>query len=145
VECTDAEGKGDPWLFASGSLEIDFADNSAREHWLAPGGAPARGIKVPRARLLELLAGRTRVDKVLQPKAWLARALNYPKEPNERTTAAYIRRLHGLMQRADNVTKVWDYPTFRNRYYEAVKAAQPQASEKSGSPKLVLHSVKRQT
>ena len=82
------------------------------------------------------------MDKVLQPKAWLAKALrNYPKEPNERTTTAYIRRLHGMMQKADNVTKAWDYPTFRNRYYEAVKAAQPQASDKSVSPKLVLYSV----
>ena len=67
--------------------------------------------------------------ELLEPKAWLAWARKeYPKQQNERSIA-YIRRLHGLMQKADNVTEVWEYENFRRRYYEAVKADQSSCAK----------------
>ena len=87
---------------------------------------------MPRARLLELLPGGTRENEeaprqtkpaeLLGPGDWQAWARKeYPQQRNERPTR-YIRRLHGLMQKADNVTEAWESETFRVRYYEAVKA-----------------------
>ena len=72
-----------------------------------------------------------------EPKAWLSWARKeYPKEQNERPTP-YIRRLHGLMQTADNVTEVWGFKTFRVRYYEAVKTDQQAVQKKRKSPRTV--------
>jgi hypothetical protein len=75
--------------------------------------------------------------ELLEPKVWLDRALKeYPKQRNERPTA-YIRRLHGLMQKADNVTKPWKAEsTARVRYYEALKTDQ-QTVQKRKSPRTV--------
>jgi hypothetical protein len=91
------------------------------------------GIQVSREHLVALLPEepRERVEEhgqtkpaereLLQPKAWLAWACKkYPKRRNERSIF-YIRRLHGLMQEADNVTEAWKYENFRRRYYEAAK------------------------
>ena len=102
---------------------------------MTPNGAQALGIKVPLARLRELLpAGPHENEEAaprqakpaepekLDPKGWLAWARKeFPKQRNERS-GDYTRRLHGLMEKADNVTEVWVYPTFRVRWYEAVKA-----------------------
>jgi hypothetical protein len=76
--------------------------------------------------------------ELLEPKAWLDRALKeHPKQRNERPTA-YIRRLHGLMQKADNVTKPWKgESTFRVRYYEALKTDQQTVQKKRKSPRTV--------
>ena len=52
------------------------------------------------------------------PARWLAWARKeYPKQQNE-GPSAHILRLHGLMQKADNVTEVWTFGDFRRRYYE---------------------------
>jgi hypothetical protein len=65
-----------------------------------------------------------------EPKAWQHWAREkYPKEQNERPIP-YIQRLHCLMQKADNVTEVWGFKTFRRRYYEAVKAERQAAKAK---------------
>jgi hypothetical protein len=73
----------------------------------------------------------------LEQKAWLAWALKeFPKLRNERSTP-YISRLHGLMQTADNVTEVWEFKTFRVRYYEAVKTDQQAVQKKGKSPRPV--------
>jgi hypothetical protein len=76
--------------------------------------------------------------ELLEPKAWLDRARKeYPKQRNERPTA-YIRRLHGLMQKADNVTKPWKAEsTVRVRYYEALKTDQQTVQKKRKSPRTV--------
>ena len=75
--------------------------------------------------------------ELLEPKAWLAWARKeYPKQRNERPTP-YIRRLHGLMQKADNVTEPWKSETFRIRYYEAVKAEQQAVQKERKSPRTV--------
>ena len=72
-----------------------------------------------------------------EPKAWLAWALKeYPQQRNERPTP-YISRLHGLMQKADNVTGVWKPKTFRVRYYEAVKIDQQAVQKMRKSPPAV--------
>ena len=124
--------RGDPQFWSTG-LKIDWEDNRAREAAIA--GAQALGIKVSRTHLLELLPKEPRertetprqtqpADRKLEPKVWLAWAREeYPQQRNERSTP-YIRRLHGLMQKADNVTEVWAFETFRVRYYEAVKTNQ---------------------
>ena len=122
--------EGDPQFWRA-NLNIDWEENGAWEK--ATGGARAQGIKVSRARLLALLPEepRERVEEqgqtkpaereLLEPKAWLAWACEkYPKQRNERSIP-YIRRLHGLMQEADNVTEAWEYESFRRRYYEAAK------------------------
>ena len=71
------------------------------------------------------------------PEDWLVWAIKkYPKQRNERPTS-YIRRLHGLMEKADNVTYVWKYETFRIRYYEAVKAERQAVQKKRKSPRTV--------
>jgi hypothetical protein len=73
----------------------------------------------------------------LEQKAWLAWALKeFPKLRKERSTP-YISRLHGLMQTADNVTEVWEFKTFRVRYYEAVKTDQQAVQKKGKSPRPV--------
>jgi hypothetical protein len=151
-EALDAESdyhNGDSQFWRA-HLKIDWQDSSAWQSAILPGdieesplpwGACARGIRVPRARLLKLLPAASHENKEANPAklgadAWLAWArTEYPKQRNERPTA-YIRRLHGLMQNADNVTKVWKYETFRNRYYEAVKADQQavQKERKSRRP-----------
>jgi hypothetical protein len=76
--------------------------------------------------------------ELLEPKAWLDRARKEnPKQRNERPTA-YIRRLHGLMQKADNVTKPWKAEsTVRVRYYEALKTDQQTVQKKRKSPRTV--------
>ena len=74
--------------------------------------------------------------ELLEPKAWLAWALKkYPKQRNERPTP-YISRLHGLMEKADNVTDPWKY-TFRIRYYDAVKAERQAVQKERKSPRTV--------
>ena len=71
----------------------------------------------------------------MEPKIWLAWARKkYPQQRNERPTA-YIRRLHGLMQKADNVTEVWTFETFRVRYYEAVKADRQTVQKARKTPR----------
>jgi hypothetical protein len=73
----------------------------------------------------------------LEKKAWLAWALKeYPKRQNEPQTS-YIRRLHGLMEKADNVTAPWKYKTFRIRYYDAVKAERQAVQKERKSPRTV--------
>ena len=121
---------------------------TARASRPLPWGACASwGIRVPRARLLKLLPAALTVEEAprqanrqsrsWEPDAWLAWArTEYPKQRNERPTA-YIRRLHGLMQNADNVTKVWEYETFRDRYYEAVKADQQAVQKERKSRRTV--------
>ena len=122
--------EGDPQFWRA-NLNIDWEENEAREK--ATGGARALGVKVSREHLVALLPEEPReyVEKpeqtgptepeLLEPKAWLAWACEkYPKQRNERS-APYIRRLHGLMEKADNVTEVWEYENFRRRYYEAAK------------------------
>ena len=53
----------------------------------------------------------------MEPKVWLAWALKeYPLQPGEQP-GVYTRRLHGLMQKADNVTEVWEFGNLRRRYY----------------------------
>ena len=71
------------------------------------------------------------------PKEWLhdARKDN-PQGKNERPIP-YIQRLHDLMQKADNVTEVWKFKTFRRRYYEEVKAEQRAAQKERKSPRTV--------
>jgi hypothetical protein len=55
------------------------------------------------------------------PADWQAWALKkYARRRRERQEV-YIRRLHGLMEEADNVTEVWTYENFRRRYFELVK------------------------
>jgi hypothetical protein len=102
---------------------------------MTPNGAQALGIKVPLARLRELLPAGPHEDeevaprqakpaepKKLDPKGWLAWAREeYPKRQDEKSSD-YARRLHGLMEKADNVTQAWGYETFRVRWYEARKA-----------------------
>ena len=71
------------------------------------------------------------------PTKWLAWARKeYPQQRNERPTP-YIRRLHGLMEKTDNVTEVWTFKTFRVRYYEAVKADQQTVQKARKSPRSV--------
>ena len=71
------------------------------------------------------------------PKDWLAWARKtYPQRRNERPTP-YIRRLHGLMEKTDNVTEVWRFETFRVRYYEAVKADQRTVQKTRKLPRSV--------
>jgi hypothetical protein len=73
----------------------------------------------------------------LEQKAWLAWALKeFPKLRNERSTP-YISRLHGLMEKADNVTAPWKYETFRIRYYDAVKAERQAVQKGRKSPRTV--------
>ena len=75
--------------------------------------------------------------ELLEKKAWLAWALKeYPKQRNELLTP-YISRLHGLMEKADNVTAPWKYKTFRIRYYEAVKTDPQAVQKKRKSPRTV--------
>jgi hypothetical protein len=123
--------KGDPRFWGSNLLDINWKDNAAES---VVDGAYARGIKVPLARLRELLpAGSHENEEAAprqvkpaepkkDPKDWLAWARKeYPKQRNEKSTD-YIRRLHGLMEKADNVTEVWGYETLRVRWYEALRA-----------------------
>jgi hypothetical protein len=71
------------------------------------------------------------------PEDWLVWAIKkYPKQRNERPTS-YICHLHGLMEKADNVTYAWKYETFRIRYYEAVKAERQAVQKKRKSPRTV--------
>ena len=84
-------------------------------------------------RLHEVLPPGARIPKKT-PKRWLDWALTeYPKQQDEGSTA-YIRRLHGLMMEADNVTNVWEYPTFRVRYYNAVRPRAVQKTRRSPRP-----------
>ena len=86
-------------------------------------------------RLHELLPAGARIVKKT-PKRWLDWALTeYPKQLDEGSTA-YIHRLHGLMREADNVTNVWEYPTFRARYYNAVRPPSDQKTRGSSLSKL---------
>jgi hypothetical protein len=123
--------EGDPQFWRA-NLKIDWEDNGARQQ--ATGGARALGIKISREHLVALLPEEPREHgekpaqtrpaepESLEKKAWLAWALKeYPKQRNELPTH-YISRLHGLMEKADNVTDPWKYKTFRIRYYDAVKA-----------------------
>lgn len=74
----------------------------------------------------------------LEPKNWLAWARKeYPKQRNERPTD-YTRRLHDLMQEANNVTKTWKAElTVRVRYYEAIKADRQAVQKKRKLPRIV--------
>jgi hypothetical protein len=149
---SSAYHKGDPQFWCVSGLEIDWEDNEAyavfaadpariRERLDGYGNSiepqesvQALGLRVAQARLHVLLPGGVHENgdalrqtmpaerELLEPKAWLAWALKeYPQQRKERPTP-YTRRLHGLMQKADNVTEVWKFETFRVRYYEAVKA-----------------------
>jgi hypothetical protein len=122
-----------------------WEDNIAHQNSVV--GAGALGIKVSREHFVALLPEdqrkcvveqaptMTSTRELLEPKAWLAWACEkYPKRQNERATP-YVRRLHGLMQTADNVTQVWTFETFRVRYYEAVKTDQPAVLKKRNSPR----------
>ena len=78
----------------------------------------------PRKRVATPGQAKPAEREKMAPKVWLAWARKeYPQQRNERPTP-YIRRLHGLMEKTDNVTEVWAFKTFRVRYYEAVKADQ---------------------
>ena len=139
--------EGDPQFWRA-NLKIDWEENEAWEK--ATGGARAQGIKVSREHLVALLPeepserveelGQTKPaepELLLEKKAWLAWALKeYPKQQNELLTA-YIRRLHGLMEKADNVTAPWKYKTFRIRYYDAVKAERQAVQRGHKSPPTV--------
>ncbi len=138
--------EGDPQFWRA-NLKIDWEDNGARQQ--ATGGARALGIKVSREHLVALLPEEPRehVEKpeqtrpaepeLLEKKAWLAWALKeYPKEQNE-LPAPYISRLHGLMEKVDNVKAPWKYKTFRIRYYDAVKAERQAVQKERKSPRTV--------
>ena len=45
--------------------------------------------------------------------------------------------VHGLMQKADNVTKVWTLKTFLRRYYEAVKVDSQAVQKARKFPRTV--------
>jgi hypothetical protein len=114
------EAKEDRWFWSIGL--INWEDNSARDRTVR--GAAAWGIRVSNAHVIAMLPGKPRERERLGPKEWLGWALKeYPPERNERPTD-YIKRLHGYMQNADNVTEVWEFGSFRIRYYEALKADQ---------------------
>ena len=126
---------------------IDWDDNAAdepRRH-----GAQAIGIRVSKMHLLAQLPEepRERVEtpgqakaaerEKMGPKDWIAWARKeYPQQRNEQPTP-YIRRLHGLMEKTDNVTEVWTFETFRVRYYEAVKADQQTVQKARKLPRSV--------
>ena len=129
--------KGDPEWFLRANLEINFQESKARD--TAIGGAKASGIKISHTHSLACLDTLApQPAKPLERKApeqttpaerekmgpdeWQAWARKeYPQQRNEKPIA-YLPRLHGLMQKADNVTEVWIFPTFRRRYDDAVKA-----------------------
>jgi hypothetical protein len=58
----------------------------------------------------------------LPPDRWLAWAREkYPREPGEKP-GAYIERLYREMQKAKNITRVWEFKTCHRRYYEQLRA-----------------------
>jgi hypothetical protein len=76
--------RGDPRFWGASCLKIDWADNAACEEVM--GGARAWGIKVPRARLLELLPGRIREDESEQlhgAGVWIAAEARRMKKDGE--------------------------------------------------------------
>ena len=110
---------GDPRFW--NDAKVDWENNCAREK--TPWGAKASGIKLSREDLLAKLPEepRERVEAPGQAKAperekmgpedWLVWARKeYPQQRNERPTS-YISRLHGLMEKADNVTYAWKLKT----------------------------------
>jgi hypothetical protein len=132
--------EGDSQFWEAASLLIDWEDSTACESGLVTDGAQALGIEVSQAHLRTLLPKRSLNEdaqtmpaeqEVLEPKAWLAWARKeYPQQRNERPSS-YIRRLHGLMQKAGNVTEAWKSErTLRVRYYEAVKAEETVQKER---------------
>ena len=71
----------------------------------------------PREREEALRQTKPAERKLMEPKAWLAEVRKeYPQQQNERP-AAYARRLHALMQKA-NVTKLWSSETLLRRLYD---------------------------
>jgi hypothetical protein len=119
---------GEPRFMAV--AEINWEDSSAREASYLPDGAQAWGIRVSPTHLVALLPTEAREREetpepikpaereLMVPARWLAWARKeYPKQQNE-GPSAHILRLHGLMQKADNVTEVWTFGDFRRRYYE---------------------------
>ena len=119
---------GEPRFMAV--AEINWEDSSACEASYLPDGAQAWGIRVSPTHLVALLPTELREREEtpepikptgrerMVPARWLAWARKeYPKQQNE-GPSAHILRLHGLMQKADNVTEVWTFGDFRRRYYE---------------------------
>jgi hypothetical protein len=73
--------KGDPRFWGSNLLDINWKDNAAES---VVDGAYARGIKVPRARLLELLPGESREgEEVRGAGAWIAAEAKRMKNAGE--------------------------------------------------------------
>ena len=105
-------------------------DPSGRSILLGPGGRVYGDVRFRRLDVKKLwpkspsLSGepieqaKNPEQTKLEPQRWLGWALKkYPKRKQE-TPAAHITRLHGKMENASNVTKVWKAATFRRRYYE---------------------------
>ena len=125
------------------NLEINFQESKARD--TAIGGAKASGIKLSHTHFLACLPEKLRkrektpgathereetpepIDppgsaEKMGPEEWLAWALKeFPRQRSERYKTDHIRRLHGLMQEAGNVTKVWKLGTFTRNYYRAIR------------------------
>jgi hypothetical protein len=74
---------GDPKFWGTSLVEIDWADNAAYETVFVIDGARARGIKVPRARLLALSRGPRERKQWRGAGAWIAAEAGRMKAANE--------------------------------------------------------------
>ena len=121
--------EGDPGFWGNPNLRIDWDDNNAREREEVTGGAKAQGVKVSRACVLALLPAvpnghkeapqqaEPAERKLLEPKAWLAKARKeHPQQRNE-GRSAYAGRLHALMREAP-VKRTWQLNALRRRLYD---------------------------
>ena len=86
---------------------------------------------------LRRMSGRSKTGaEVAKGMAGTMHARKSGNGRNERPIA-YIRRLHGLMQKADNVTEVWGYKTFRRPLLRSGQGRAASCTKKRKSPRTV--------
>jgi hypothetical protein len=79
-----AYSPGDPKFWGCNALQIDWLDSSARESGLVAYGAQARGIRVLRTALLDLLPlGEPELEPMRGAAAWIATELDRMKSAGE--------------------------------------------------------------